>query len=195
MDVSDVRAEYDRLDRLCGVDTSNVEIVVSPRMFATYGNCKYDRAGKPRRITIASVLFSLNEATLLDTIRHEYAHALVRLRFPNERHHHDAVWKAAAVEVGCDPTRCGNDPDFSRNHEKESRKRKAQKYKYIVQCKGCNKSWRYQRRGRVVNAILENRGATCPYCSGRDLSVHGVRLGFGHAFIFPLRRSEVVCLQ
>ena len=38
-----------------------------------------------------------------DVIRHEYAHMLVYLRDGNVRHGHDRVWKAACLEVGCEP--------------------------------------------------------------------------------------------
>lgn len=35
--VEEVRAEYDRLDKLCGVDTSAIEIRVSQRSTSRYG--------------------------------------------------------------------------------------------------------------------------------------------------------------
>jgi hypothetical protein len=94
-----IRAEYDRLDARCGVDSRGVELAISARAVKRLGSFR------PRpvpRITISALLLD-DEAAFLDTIRHEYAHALVWLRAPGERHGHDALWRAACREVGCAP--------------------------------------------------------------------------------------------
>ncbi len=41
------------------------------------------------------------ESSVRNTILHEIAHALT------PGHHHDAVWKAKALEIGCNGQRCG----------------------------------------------------------------------------------------
>ena len=46
--VEEVRAEYDRLDKLCGVDTSAIEIRVSQRSTSRYGYCHYRSEKIPR---------------------------------------------------------------------------------------------------------------------------------------------------
>ena len=42
-----------------------------------------------------------DDAEIEDTLLHEIAHALV-----GRRHHHDAVWRAKAREIGCTGQRC-----------------------------------------------------------------------------------------
>ena len=79
--IEDIRKEYDRLDSLCGVDTSR----------------KY----YPTCIMITDFILTLEEE-FWDIIRHEYAHALVTLR-DGIQHGHDNVWKQACLEVGCPP--------------------------------------------------------------------------------------------
>ena len=39
--VEKIRAEYDRLDRLLGIDTSGAEIVLSSRSVKRLGSCRY----------------------------------------------------------------------------------------------------------------------------------------------------------
>lgn len=79
--LEEIRAEYDRLDRLCGVDTSAVEIALSRRGVRRLGSFRYPAKGKAGalRITINASLLNEEEA-FWDTVRHEYAHALVYLR-------------------------------------------------------------------------------------------------------------------
>jgi predicted SprT family Zn-dependent metalloprotease len=61
------------------------------------GICSYGA----RVIGLSKVLTSFaTEAEVRDTILHEIAHALT------PGHHHDSVWKAKAIEIGCDGKRC-----------------------------------------------------------------------------------------
>lgn len=74
-----------------------------------------------------------------DTILHEIAHALV-----GQEHHHDEVWRAKALEIGCSGERC-HDVQFSPP-------------RYTVRCEnGCWETTRQRRR----------RGAVCKSCGGR----------------------------
>jgi len=55
-----------------------------------------------KKITLSSELVKLNdEGRVKNTILHEIAHALV-----GSRHGHNAVWRAKAIEIGCDGQRC-----------------------------------------------------------------------------------------
>ena len=105
--LEDIRREYDRLDALCGVDTKPVALRVSTRAAKRLGSCKYV-GSKVESITISDFVLDAADEIFFDTIRHEYAHALVKLRRPREKHGHDALWKAACREVGCAPERCCN---------------------------------------------------------------------------------------
>ena len=62
--LEEIRTEYDRLDRLCGVDTSDVEIVLSRRGVRRLGSFRYPAKGKTGalRITINASLLGEEEA-------------------------------------------------------------------------------------------------------------------------------------
>ena len=100
-----VRAEYGRLDRICGIDSSVCSVRISTRMKRRLGSFSVIPEGLFRKkLEIAISARTAGDRELFtDVIRHEYAHLLVYLRRPRERHGHDAVWKAAAREVGCVP--------------------------------------------------------------------------------------------
>jgi predicted SprT family Zn-dependent metalloprotease len=67
-----------------------------------FGVCRY----RSRVIGLSRELTLLNsEAEVVDTILHEIAHALT------PRHHHDAVWRAKAIEIGCNGERCYSSDD------------------------------------------------------------------------------------
>jgi predicted SprT family Zn-dependent metalloprotease len=58
-----------------------------------FGVCRY----RTKTISLSIGLTELNaESDVLDTVRHEIAHALV-----GSGHAHDKVWKAKAIEIGC----------------------------------------------------------------------------------------------
>lgn len=63
-----------------------------------FGACHF----RTKRITLSIYLVALNEAAkVTDVILHEIAHALV-----GYKHGHNAVWKAKAIEIGCNGMRC-----------------------------------------------------------------------------------------
>ncbi len=160
--VEDIRREYDRLDALCGVDTSSVALRISTRAAKRLGSCRY--AGRAvERITISDFVLSAPDEVFYDTIRHEYAHALVKLRFPRERHGHDALWKAACREVGCTPERCCA-PDVLPSPPA----RREEPYRYRLRCLGCGAVWSYKRMTKALRLVMRgaSRRCTCPHCKG-----------------------------
>jgi predicted SprT family Zn-dependent metalloprotease len=63
-----------------------------------FGCCHYST----RTISLSAALVGLNdEPQVRDTILHEIAHALV-----GHAHGHDRVWRAKALEIGCNGRRC-----------------------------------------------------------------------------------------
>lgn len=172
--LEEIRAEYDRLDRLCGVDTSAIEIVLSRRGVRRLGSFRYPaggRSGTPLRISINAALLD-QEEQFWDTVRHEYAHALVYLRSGGVNHGHDEVWQAACREVGCSPDRLAS-------QTAESRAELERRAKYRVQCAQCGQTSFYLRRGRVVDLLLRGRRGQvrCAQCgsSRLEISVRGGR--------------------
>ncbi|MBM6404151.1 SprT-like domain-containing protein [Phycicoccus sp. CSK15P-2] len=72
--------------------------VVADRAKTRAGVCRFGR----RQIGISGPLTALHdEAEVRDTLLHEIAHALV-----GPEHGHDAVWREAAVRIGCTGERC-----------------------------------------------------------------------------------------
>jgi len=160
--LEDVRREYDRLDALCGVDTSRIPLAVSTRAKKRLGSCKYV-GGTVAGVTISDFVLGAPEDVFYDTIRHEYAHALVKLRAPREKHGHDAVWKAACIEVGCAPARCCDAsalPDLPPRREAP--------YRYRLRCLVCGAHWDYKRMTKALCLVARggSRYCTCPRCRG-----------------------------
>ncbi len=159
--LEDVRREYRRLDARCGVDTSAIALKISRRAVSQYGCCKCMH-GRPVEIRLSDFIMH-DEALFWQTIRHEYAHALVQLRRPGEHHGHDALWKNACLEVGCAPERCSAAPSAEAEARRRSRTR------YILRCQHCGHTWHYLRAGKTVKLVLSGKGRTltCPYCRSR----------------------------
>ncbi len=82
----------------------------------------------------------MRDEEVKDTILHEIAHALV-----GKAHHHDDVWRAKALEIGCSGRRC-HDLQFTPP-------------RYLVTCeRGC---WEEQRND-------EDEGWFAPDVEGRS---------------------------
>ena len=168
--LDDIRREYDRLDALCGVDTKPVALRVSTRASKRLGSCKYV-GSTVECVTISDFVMDAADDVFYDTIRHEYAHALVKLRRPREKHGHDAVWKAACLEVGCAPERCSDPSLFP-----EVKNRRAEAYRYRLRCLVCDATWEYKRMTKVLRLVGRggSRYCTCPHCKGHRFAVENL---------------------
>ena len=161
-----VRAEYDRLDRLLGIDTRDIELKISKRAVRQLGSFRAPARGVGRaRITLSALILS-DDAQFWDTVRHEYAHAAVHILYPGERHGHDRVWKQMCRAVGCEPKRLAPE-------QGEAARLRRQKAKYIVRCERCGAESLYVRRGRTVELLLRGRGRSlrCKSCGGNRFAL------------------------
>ena len=105
-----------------------------------FGRCYYRR----KLITLSEPLVSLNdESRVRNTILHEIAHALT------EGHHHDEVWRAKAIEIGCDGKRCYDSEEVA-----------APQQKYLVSCPNGHV---YQRSRKP----MDGRSYSCGKCSNK----------------------------
>lgn len=163
-----IRTEYARLDRLCGVDTSGIKISISRRMTRQLGCFTVKKTGfrEELSIKIAERILS-DEALFLDVIRHEYAHALVHIRHPRRKHNHDGVWKAACLEVGCEPK-------ATKRPEQIAAPQSTRAYKYSVTCRCCGSESKYKNEGSVVKILLgKKRGrVVCRKCGSSKFSLN-----------------------
>ena len=168
--LEDVRREYDRLDALCGTDTSQLRLRISTRAKKRLGSCKYI-GSRVECITISDFVLTAPEDVFFSTVRHEYAHALVKLRFPNETHGHDAVWKSACLEVGCPPERCCDPSALPAPPQ-----RREEPYRYRLRCLVCGRHWDYKRETRVLRLVARSasRFCVCPYCQGQRCKVESL---------------------
>ena len=168
--LEDILQEYDRLDTLCGVDTSAIALKVSTRASKRLGSCKYI-GNTVASVTISDFVMDAADDVFFDTIRHEYAHALVKLRRPREKHAHDAVWKAACLEVGYAPERCC---DPARVPPAPTRRQEA--YHHRLRCLVCGATWDYKRKTKVLRLVERgaSRYCTCPHCKGHRFAIEAI---------------------
>ena len=161
-----IKTEYRRLDRICHVDTSGIAIKISSRMTRQLGCFSYKKRGFSESLEIKISAGILDDPALfLDVIRHEYAHAVVHIRYPRRRHLHDDVWKAVCLEVGCIPK-----ATVKAGTSKETAPRPV---KYIVRCKKCGAESKYRIEGTIVKIVLhKKRGkVVCKCCGCTDFEV------------------------
>jgi len=164
--IADIRSEYDRLDTICGVDTRQITLDISTRAIKRLG-CF--RPGPQPLILISDIV--LEDDTLFwDTIRHEYAHALVWLHDPRGRHGHDAAWKSACKLVGCTPRATVSTQVIPQ----ESR---ASKANWRLICLGCGQETLYLREGKIVRLIRsgQSRNVTCTRCGSHRFELTNLK--------------------
>ena len=166
-----VRAEYDRLDRMLGIDTSGILLSCSARMVRQYGVCCFC-GDRPAKIRLAAFLLDEPEQ-LHKTALHEYAHAAAAL-LTGRRHGHDAVWKAICLRIGCAPERLSEPCAAARRRAEEYEKGRAGTPVWLVVCRGCGAVSRYRRRGKVVQLLQQHpttSACVCRQCGGRSFAL------------------------
>lgn len=170
--IEDIRAEYARLDKLCGINSSGIEIKISHRAFTTFGLCKFVKKRRkyvPTKIQITD--FVLNyEDEFWEIIRHEYAHLLVMMR-DGVNHGHDAVWKRACLEVGCTPSRLIDSEalDQCAAERRRGSAREPSLFRFEVTCPACGHKWQYKTECKIVRAAKKHN-CYCP-CGCKDLTL------------------------
>jgi len=163
-----IKAEYERLDGICGVDTGGLEIRLSSRMTRKLGCFEVKPCGVFKR-PVLSVSISerilTDEELFYDVIRHEYAHAVVYIRYPKERHCHDKTWKDICLKIGCSPKATVKDISGEII--------KSRPYKYIVKCSICGAESKFKSESKVVKILLhKKRGqVVCRKCKGSEFDL------------------------
>lgn len=109
------------------------------------GLCNYSK----KTIFLSSFLFPyMKDKSVLDTILHEIAHALV-----GPSHGHDRVWRKKAIEIGCSGDRCYSEDEFTMG----SIDKIATQSKYTLKCPNCGTKRPAYRRPK--------RRKSCGECS------------------------------
>lgn len=165
--IEDICKEMRKLDRISGIDTSEIPIRISGRMTRTWGKCRSAR--RYGKYSVEELVFSArfmkyaNDEHFLNTVRHEYAHAFVTLHH-NKFDNHGPLWKAAAIRFGCSGDRCTDMPEVDDNIQSQS--------KYILECPACAWKRSYERAGKVVQTYQKNPNNSrycCPICRNNNL--------------------------
>lgn len=124
-----------------------------------FGKTTYSR----KVISLSAPLVALNdEDTILDTIRHEIAHALV-----GYGHGHDSVWRSTARAIG-----------GSGKRQKAANTVETPPARYIVSCPKCSFSIPRHRRANKLQA--------CPRCCNR---YNGGRFSMDYVLVWHLNTS------
>lgn len=151
--IEDIRREYARLDAITGIDSSTIPIIISTRAKRRYGCCLYNaiKHGSRRHyivleLNFSDFIFEWPQEFFMQTIRHEYAHMLAITRNPHEKVGHGPKWEAACLEIGCKPERCSVIPP---EYKKQP--------KYLVRCVSCGRTWRYHKKAKLVQNILDGK--------------------------------------
>jgi predicted SprT family Zn-dependent metalloprotease len=104
------------------------------------GVCKYGS----KTIGLSKYLLPhMKEEKILDTILHEIAHALV-----GHKHGHNYVWRAKALEIGCNGHRCYNPHTDLNGYEDVL----AVQSKYTFTCPTCGKKTPVHRKPKRTKA-------------------------------------------
>lgn len=122
------------------------------RRRTSLGVCKWWPAEGRGEVQLSQYIVHLSASEILDTIRHEIAHALDRERRGTSGH--DAVWRAVAREVGARPDRLADE----RASEEFAAATPAP---WRIVCDRCGDIGARYRRGKA-NAVYTHTG-----CGGR----------------------------
>lgn len=167
--IVDIKNEFEKLDAKTRMNIADtVPIFVSSRCKTTRGKYKFTfnritREIKDESITIASFVLNESEPDFLDTVRHEYAHAMATRLTKRSDIGHGEFWKQCCREVGCVPK--------ATKIATESQKTVLNKRKtYIVKCAECGQEFVYHRKGKIVSMVESGNinGLRCPYCGGHN---------------------------
>ena len=166
--VQDIKTEFLKLDKLLGINTSNIEIVFSKRTVKRHGSCQCIRGAdgkwRPVKIMIAEFLLTDYDA-FWDTVRHEYAHAAAAL-LTGKNCGHNAVWKGICCKIGCS----GN---VRAESTAASRQRARDAAKYAVTCLGCGEVSLYMRKTELIKRLERGgpSGVICTVCGGKKFKL------------------------
>ena len=156
-----IRAEVARLDRATGQnvrETVEISIFSGTQRLGSYSFRIKSKQVFDEKISISEHLFEC-EADVLDTIRHEYAHCLVTRRYRQDCGH-DARWKSACVEVGCNP----KSTNRTSNSVQEAIVKDA---KYVLKCSACGQKFPYKRKGKHYRMVEQGCDRVICGCGGK----------------------------
>ena len=154
---------------------SNYSLEINNRALKRLGRCE-SKSGNRYVIQINEFHNKLSPATnVMNTLIHELLHSL-----PNCMNHGE-IWKRYANKYnrvhGTTISRTspldGNYKKFKEEIDKQRGNTQHKNHsvysdgKHKVTCSKCNKSWYYERAGRVVKLAMQNKKLVCPNCGSQ----------------------------
>lgn len=165
-----ILAEYRRLDKLCGIDTSYItcdtyyakENVVAYCQFITH-------TAIPARIFFNQRYVDwLPEVDCIDVMRHEYAHAAATLLYGPaalEGTGHGTPWKTVCAIVDCRPYPY----TYNFNIAEPLAQHKGGQNMCLVECCRCGATSAQPKDSRIISVLrsgLMSWNFSCPSCGG-----------------------------
>ena len=136
--------------------TITCPIVENGRLTKTLGQVKYSEGGsgiKIKKIEFSKKLLQFGtEAQIMDTIKHELAHAFVYWT-TGELHGHDKIWQNIAKKLGANPKAIAEGQIYEGLPEKIN--------KYTIYCKKCNKLIEARDRACDITKYPELYSSKC----------------------------------
>ena len=106
----------------------------------------------PLRFEFSKLILNCNKQTLLEIVKHEYAHYMALVVY-NDNCQHDWRFVEQCNKIGA----TASEPTFSNNEIEEQTLKMS---KYLVQCQGCGHIFTYQRKCKMLTLCQEGM-ATC----------------------------------
>lgn len=174
--IFDVMKEYQRLDKLTGMDiTKTVKVSSTGRCTNRRGVYKSviykDGRLENEKIIISNFVFSEPMDSFMDTVRHEYAHAMAAHIHRRAKLGHGPEWKECCKVVGCKAERYVEASEAQMAVIKE---RESKAHGYILRCKECGHEWKYKKMCKTLKGVQAGRKYNCPYCGKSEFEVEGV---------------------
>lgn len=171
--IFDVMREYERLDALTGMDiTKTVKISSTGRCTNRRGVYKATvyQSGKleNEKIIISNFVFSDPMEEFMNTIRHEYAHAMAAHIHRRTKLGHGPEWKECCEIVGCKAEQYAQ---CSEAQKATIKARESKTQGYILHCKSCGHEWKYKKMCKTLKGIQSGVKYKCPHCGHLDFEI------------------------
>ena len=159
--IEKVRIELNNLREADHLPPITCPVRANKRLTATLGRVRYC-GHRPEFIEFSQKL--LDEGTdndVINVIKHEYVHYFL-LVTTNEKHGHDATFRAKCAEIGCEH-------DRSRNDMESDGFKRPEQTKYEIWCEDCQDIVaNYHRMCKTLRIIDYCK---CGRCGGNQLKV------------------------
>lgn len=158
LDLEAVRKEYDRLDKILGINTTGILLQYgeNPKTDIVAYTQFSRQNGRPIRIKFnLSHMRGKNDQDWMDTVRHEYAHAAARILYGYQGAHGEP-WQTVCKKIGCRPSPYTYDASVIEDIASYDMPGEPL---VAVQCAGCGMIVKQPERSRIVK-VLRNGGSS-----------------------------------